>query len=219
MLKVIPILAILFSICQNCFAMNFSEFVKLGGTSYPPWGIEIKNATSNTGTPKKVNAGSKEKVNWHTVHENGIAQFGNGDDSIYCHYSSPSAMESYFGDKDKSNAIEIEEELYGTSISQIKNDSDAKIYLLHSGGASSQSYICLGKKNDVTWVKYFDTRKIAKKYFNAWAIISDAILENDTLVIGYHTRGTRENRSSQRGEFRFKWDDAAQWFSVEHVQF
>ncbi|MBR1419698.1 MAG: hypothetical protein IJ575_01365 [Selenomonadaceae bacterium] len=211
MLKVIPILAILFSICQNCFAMNFSEFVKLGGTSYPPWGIEIKNATSNTETPKKVHDG--------VIYENGIAQFGNGDDSIYCHYSSPSAMESYFGDKDKSNAIKIEEELYGTSISQIKNDSDAKIYLLHSIGASSHSYICLGKKNDGTWVKYFDTREIAKKYFNAWAMVSDAILDNDTIIIGYSTRGTRENRSSQRGEFRFKWDDAAQWFSVEHVQF
>ena len=38
--------------------------------------------------------------------------------------------------------------------------------------------------------------------------------DGDTIVIEY-VAGRRD--TYRKGEFRFKWDEAAQWFSVEQV--
>ena len=204
--------------------MNFTGLVSLGGMSYPPWGTEINGATSNTGTPKKVNAGNSKKADWRNVYESGIAKFGEGDDAIYWHYA-PRRF-SYVGDEDENKSIEVKDGLYGTSISQIKNDSNNKFYLLYNTEAiaSASSYVCLGKTADGKWVKYFDTREITERYFGSpkgWSNVPwyrEAHCDGDTVVIKYE-RGKTEEGSIRRGELRFKWDDAAQWFSVEHVQF
>lgn len=53
----------------------------------------------------------------------------------------------------------------------------------------------------------FETRRV---------IYDKPICRNDSIVIVYR-RWHWKGMSDPEGEFRFKWDDAAQWFGIEQV--
>ena len=43
-------------------------------------------------------------------------------------------------------------------------------------------------------------------------------MQGDTIILEFkHTDSTIKSERETTGEFRFKWDDAAQWFSIEQV--
>ena len=120
------------------------------------------------------------------------------------------------------------------TIFQIKNNHSTNFYLLCTNEAmdSAVNWICIGKKDD-KWIKYFETNDIRKKYFGDKnvrrvsfsdgssyeasgenSIYARAYCKNDTIVIEYRLY---EKNITKKGEFRFKWDEAAQWFGVEQV--
>ena len=86
-----------------------------------------------------------------------------------------------------------------------------------------ESYILLGMQSDGKWVKYFDTRDIKKKYFREATARKDIPCfvrgqsKGDTISVVYQRVNSNTKRLADEGEFRFKWDDGAQWFGIEQV--
>ena len=83
---------------------------------------------------------------------------------------------------------------------------------------SGDKYSLLGRKSDGTFVKYFDTWSISEKYFGKRFIPNRGFYDGwhcdrDTIIIEYARFGER-GKKIKIGEFRFKWDDKAQWFGV-----
>ena len=203
---------------NSALAMTFSQPVEIGAIIYPPTnGILIKNAISNSGSL----IGKFQNEN---IYDRGIAQFGSNADAIFVHYAPHEEL--YFGSKNKSSAMKIASGLYGTTIFQIKNDSETKFYILRNNEATIGyiNYVCLGKQKDGTFVKYFSTDELMQRYFG---IISDRkkrstiyvekmYCQGSTIVIEYK-RSQEKQLPTTVGEFRFKWDDKAQWFSVDHI--
>ena len=79
-------------------------------------------------------------------------------------------------------------------------------------------------RKDGKFVVYIDTEEIAKRYFGEdtngrckeWVTFDRLSCSNDELILTYWIGG---KQCIGKGEFRFKWDEAAQWFSVEQVAY
>ncbi|MBR1420558.1 MAG: hypothetical protein IJ575_05845 [Selenomonadaceae bacterium] len=226
MLKIIPILAILFSICQNCFAMNFSAPVRMGEIfNTPSGGFVFSGDIYNQGELYK----RFSKWQGENVYGKGVARFGNGDDALYFYYdearpygkdSNGRGYNSKFGDSNGTNLFSTEIIEYSYLVDRIDTDSNFTFYVLvRSGfGVSFTNYIIIGKQKNGKFTKYFETDDIRQQHFGkARSIFFDKLIcKSDTIVVTYKSNYVQ---GISDGEFRFKWDDAAQWFSVEHVQF
>lgn len=93
--------------------------------------------------------------------------------------------------------------------------------------AGTTIYVLLGRRSDGVFVKYFDMEDINVKYFglqkstygttkglrSPW--YRNCHCQDDTIVIEYE-RFVGKN-FCKAGEFRFKWNESAQWFGVEQV--
>ena len=127
-------------------------------------------------------------------------------------------------------------------IFQVKNDSSIKFFILKTSEGAPSNIILIGKK-DGKWIKYFETYSLLKKYFgdryyfDSWAGINvgkksevrfgnkfrhGLYCSNDTIIIEYEKNNGGKGPifgkdTNEFGEFRFKWDEAAQWFGVEQV--
>lgn len=207
------LLITIFLVSGDCFAMKFFQLVNIGSMGYPPAaGITFSNAISNSGNVVGIFQNDK-------MYDSGIAQFATGDDAIYVHYGSH--QHPYFGDKNKNNTIQIKVGLYGEIIFQIKSDSKIKFYILKNMEAMAGfiNYVCLGKREDGKFVKYFETNDVLKQYFGTIIprkghYIEKISCNNDTIIVEYMQW---EDYGKAKGEFRFKWNDDAQWFGVEQV--
>ena len=230
MKRFLGLLVMLMIIASNCLAMTFSQPVKIGEIIYPPVGegMIIKNATYTSNKPK----GNFQKDSLYP--NDTLARFSDGENSIYVHHVKVYNVTPRFGDENINNTIPVETGLYGIRIFQVKNDSAIKFYLLVTQDADGRAttWSCIGKKGS-QWIKYFDTRNIRKKYLGdksgVQCIFSDGVsyemsggnstyartyCKNDTIVMEYRKY---EKNITKRGEFRFKWDESAQWFGVEQV--
>lgn len=212
---------------STCFAMQFSQPVKIGrigGT--PQGGIWIEGASYNNGTSYQNGKLGRE---WGKLYEKGIAVFGNDVDALYMHYNCSSnnrdAYRPKFGDKNALRTTSLgANEGEAVTINLIKNDSGITLYLLYGVGsvASTENYILLGRRSDGVFVKYFDTREITKKYFGErlnWSTIpwyTDFYCKGNKMTIKYK-RNPNKQGYVYEGEFVFKWDDSAQWFGVEQI--
>ena len=83
-------------------------------------------------------------------------------------------------------------------------------------------YFIIGKRQDNVWVKYIDIPDITKRYFGKNRLISYShpVIKNDTIIFEHSMINQKPGGRLEfvkAGEFRFKWDDAAQWFGVEQV--
>lgn len=215
MKRFISLLIILMAMTSTCLAMTFSQPVKLGRVSdyrEANEGYEIVGATDNSGSIKKPTS----KIAAKYTYVNGIAKFGIDDDAIYFHYNNA----RNYGGKDLNNTFPFTS-AYGCDFTQIKTDSDVTLYMVHERDYDirGEKYILLGRRKDGVFVKYFDTMDLTQIYFDKpktfreipyyakWHCIGN------TIVVEYG----RLNSTSSEGEFRFKWDEAAQWFGVEQV--
>ena len=191
------LLVMIMAMTSTCFAMTFSQPVKLGSIIEDP------------------GAQTRYKISRATNDKDGIAKFGNGEDAIYFHHNNT----RNYGGKDLNNTFPFES-AYGCDFTRIKTDSELTFYMIHEWeyDFTGEKYILLGRRKDGTWVKYFDTRDLTKIYFDKPKNRNEApgyakwYCVGDTIVVEY-TRGP----SKKEGEFRFKWDDAAQWFGVKQV--
>ena len=210
---------------KTATAMTFFQPVKIGMVSgTPQGGFVIEGASYNNGTYYKNSQ----------LYEKGIAFFGNGDKSLYVHYDcSQKVNHNYweiyspkFGDKNAKKTVSLEAgEGYSVTIYQINNDSGIILYLLRGDGsvAGTTNYVLLGRRSDdVVFVKYFDTRDVNKNYFGEKLNLSTTpwytkfYCQGSTMIIEYN-RNYIQQGYIKEGEFRFKWDEAAQWFDVEQV--
>ena len=209
------IVMVLYLLClsSGCFAMSFSQPTTVGKIFVTPSsGTVIRGASYNSGQPIDRFQGEK-------TYRNGLAAWGNGDTALFFHYGS---YPPKFGSKNINNAYPVKTWV-DCEIIKIGTDSNISLYMLRNSGSdiSVIDFTLLGRRNDGVWVKYFDTNTLIENYFGAnlnrkiRPIFSKFDVRNDTISMsyGYYSNGG----VSRTGEFRFKWDDKAQWFSVEQV--
>ena len=211
----------MFLLSCNVFAIRFSQPVKLGDIAYYPVGdVEIRNALSNNGVVWK-----KNKSDSFITYKSGVAIFGNGNNVIYVHYGRKdknSKELANYGGKEISNTFYFMTG-YGCDIMELKNDEGIEMYLLHGHGADirGEKYTILAKMKDGKFVQYFDTDLLRKKYLGTskdalnYIWLSGYSCNGDTFII--HLKKGFDKNEKSYGEFRFKWDDKAQWFGIEQV--
>ena len=230
MKKIITILVLNFLlITSNCLAIQLSQTQEIGKVFGPEHtgGFEIKGADYNNGN--KITSG---RIKSEDIFGRGIARFGSGGDALYVHYNAYTdksyISEDYtqnscrFGGKDFSNTIA--NAIDYCTISRISTDGDITFYLLLNGGGVAEyaDYILIGRRSDGKFVKYFNTYDVRTAYLGKEgsrnSLLKKKYTVGDTLVIEYEYTPDYSNINSKKyGEFRFKWDDEAQWFGVEQV--
>lgn len=231
--------ALMMSISSSGFAMNFSQPQWVGHYIWNivrPWFI-ICGETYNSAKPLKgyyYYNGFKHKVNEYVlngrkcnVYNKGIARFSNGDDALYLHYNY-NYSDSYerLGGKDFKNTLDFHT---GNSyeIFKVTTDSGYTFYLLRDSIVDIENayFIFIARKPDGSWIKFFNTEEIRKKYIAQLPIYSfEAATNKDTIILRYHVSENahyiaKNYDPNEHGEFRFKWDDKAQWFSVQHIKY
>lgn len=145
-----------------------------------------------------------------------IAAFGYGQDTLPVKYNACTGnLDAYFGSKQMNGYVPINDLTFKT-IYCIKSDSGITLYPI----ARWHSYVDLtiiGKRQDGTFVKYIYSERITSSYFGMNTFpnyeYNKARISGDTIIVPYCINGV----SKICGEFRFKWNDKAQWFGVEKV--
>ena len=201
-------------ISNSAAAMQFSQPEKLGMVTWSQVranGYIFDGETSNKGTKKS--SGSN-----YNIYSKGVAKYGNGEDALYIHYDDSHSTFCNLGSKDISNTQKVG--LFCDVIYKITTNKGITLYPINYIYGPAGSYTIIGRQKDGKWVKYIDTDEIAKQYLGLNSLTGGEMIfflssQGDTLVMKY-----RPNRSRYDiGEFRFKWDDAAQWFSVEQIKY
>lgn len=196
----------------NCFAMQFSQPIEIGIAGYQQaggGGVMIKGATYNNGNYYKRFTKNNKKG-----YEKGVARYGNGEDALYVHYNF-GKNDLRFGGKDINNTI-VNDYLI-IQMYKINSDEQITLYPLYNTYGPELNYIIIGRRADGKFVKYIDTNEITKRYFG-WngegvspVVYRNISTQGDTLIVEY------KKRNGIQGNFYFKWDDNAQWFSVDRT--
>lgn len=201
---------------SNCFAMTFSQPVKIGEVSYngsPTGGVEIVGATSikNYSTAKNSRFYGK-----------GIALFGN---SLYFYFNDEYFRQNFnsygtsldkkvsrFGGTDVKNSVAIFTLEGKTDIYQIKNDGGIELYLAQTETGGGGTIQVFGTTKEGKWVKYFDVSDARKTFGIPRGSYVDEFFVVDDEIIFQIAPGRRQ----QDGELRYKWDEKNKWFGVEN---
>ena len=211
-------------IANSALAMTFSQPVKIGSfvkLIVHHGKFEITGASYNSGKGNPYYG----KI----YYTNGVARFSDGEDALYLHYKDED-RERYvrLGGKTLTNTVKDDYIDYGFSIFKVKSDAGYTFYLLEGSrgtGTKKDSvvYDLIGRKPDGTWVKYFMTDSILKEYLGRdnYFSVCNVKMSGDTIVMQYEfiASNNYEVKSGENGEFRFKWDERAQWFSVEQIKY
>lgn len=219
---------------ENVSAMIFSQPVDLHGRvvvssslhrQNGKKGFLVDNATYNDG---HICASLKSTETWskknEVYYDKGTARFGNGDDALYVHYDVyKDDKNAYFGSKDASNTFPIfgMAEFQSENIYRIETNEGITLYFITSGDEvpGYEAYL-LGRRKDGVWVKYIDTRSVLENYFGKTNMNCRMIeVNDDTLIIKFGSPYAMGGKKYIEGAFRFKWDDAAQWFGVEKIMY
>ena len=230
MKKIFGLIVTLMMISANCFAMTFSQPVKIGGIGFPtqsPYHYYlVDGATFNNGKSYTENPKFADK---RTTYKEGTAVFGNGNDALYCQYSYsvPSANSDdwrhSFKFGGKNNYIISIESQY-KKIYKIDSNEGLTIYSIVRISGSEQINI-IGRQKDGKWVSYINTEILTNKFFGGKQAYKAAAgvhyetpeVQNDTIIIPYDFSSVSGRSITTKGEFRFKWDDKAQWFGIEQI--
>ncbi len=219
------IIVFLLLLISQCFAMQMSEPLRLGGFSgaplYPDW-LPVDGAS-------QIVLGENRK-NRVGLLDGGMARFGNGVDALYVHFDRrkiPKQTNSDckpvgIGGYDIGNTFPMES--YVTDVYKINTDEGIIFYAIRECGDSLEcDWIILGCRQDGRFVKYLDTREFSKKYYtlvDKWMYLAyspNIIIKNDTLVIDCYLCRYGENNSKKIGRFCLFWDSNAQWFGIEKL--
>lgn len=217
MKKFFVILIWLAMITSNCFAMSFSQPVKIGEIGYRG-GLDFTGATSIK---------DYSTVKRQGIYNKGIARFGN---SLYFYFNTEYYDQNFksaktlddhiklrnkvsrFGGADVKNSVPIFVFAGGTEIYQIKNDGGIELYLTKSGTGAGDGFEVFGTTKEGKWVRYFDTGDARKNFGiprDEW--FSGFFTFGDAIIIQY-----RPQKSGNNSELRYKWDNNAQWFGIEN---
>lgn len=217
--------AVMFLLSENVSAMTFSKIVKIGEVGFPaqaPYqGFVVRGEFYNSGTPYIENYKYEDGTPIKT-YKAGTARFGSEPNDLYCHYDfNLSDKPIKFGGK---NNYILELDGSDKNIFSIENDGGIKLYVVYHNYCVTELNI-LGTQKNGKWVNYVNTKNLSEIYFNGnegykkdgGIIYNVPICRNDTIVIQYGRWHWAEEVSEPEGEFRFKWNDAAQWFNIEHI--
>lgn len=232
--KIIMLVAIFTLMLGDCYAMQFSQIVKIGSVSgNAVGGFTIEGAQQNDGSIYKW-TGVDTKP-WDILYEKGVAQYGNKNNALWVYYDCSNvrvreywdAYSPNFGNKEKTVMVSLEAgEGASVQVNSINNDAGITMYLLCSemdGKFVSRRYVVMGYDKTGKFVKYIDTQDIIKNYFGEKNAMMNGIhlekyyFRRNIFVVEYIAPRSSYGWKSPAGEFRFKWDDAAQWFGVEQV--
>ena len=243
--KIVSILlGMIFIISSNAMAMTFSQPIKIGRIYFPLAGVKNSTIIIENATYKASKSEGSFKGDVGYSYDR-LTKFGNVGSDIYIHHNSRYGWKSHpkanFGDKNIKDTIELDIS-QEVKVFYIKNNSSIKFYILKTSEGAPSNIVLLGEK-DGQWIKYFDTYTILKQYFgesfhfNSWAGIAvgeksevrvgnrfkhGLYCDDCTIIVEYEKNNGGKGPvfgkdSNEYGEFRFKWDDAAQWFGVEKV--
>ena len=229
----------------QCFAMAFSQPVKTGfSVIWTGRGMAVRNASANEGEFYKQTYKGKTRIfngsenNNPIMYGKGVARYGNGSDALYAHYNSYNMNNDSkirFGGKDINNTVPISSQVFGEEIFKINTSEGMTFYMIHTTYDLPDEtwWTLIGMREDGTWAKYIDSDSVTVKYFGEAARAGYAYVwkgqsiccdnfrvRGDMIVIEYsryHKDLGQHGRLIKEGEFRFKWDDKAQWFGVDHV--
>lgn len=216
MRKIILItIMLIISVPEFCFAMHFYQSERLGTFYFNQigHGFMMKGETINIGDKY-----TKIRGNNSRGYGKGIATFGYGKDALYVAYNAYTGnLDANFGNKQMTSYVPINDMTFKT-IYCIKSDSGMTLYPIVRG----HSYVDLtiiGKRQDGTFVKYIESERITSSYFGMRTFPNyeyDKVrIFGDTIIVPYCI-----NKDIKiRGEFRFKWNEKAQWFGVEKVDY
>lgn len=205
-------------IANSAFAETFSQPVKIGEVGFPvqaPYhGFVVEGATQNDGKPFTEEFeynGAPRKT-----YVKGTAHFGD----LLCKYDFDAEFPEsiHFG-----GAGDFVLTTDGSFKEIFSIDGNGlKLCAIYHNYCVSDLKI-LGSRGG-KWVVFVDSKKLSEKYFGGkdsyktdGGVLYDVpTCAGDTIVVVYR-RWHWGGESAAEGEFRFKWDDAAQWFSVEQV--
>lgn len=203
------------------FAMQFYPMEEIGriGVSQRTGGIRVDNSIYNSG--EYFNKYDKNNT---TSYDKGFAKFGKGDDALYIYYNAyqkePSRMR--IGTEDGDNTIIMD--MHWDTLFRVKASNGKVFYCINFAYGPDSQWCIVGCHRNGKFVKYIDTEKISKRYFGVtttkmgmpFVIYNKLRLDRDTIVIEYTSAHRNEG---MKGEFRFKWDEAAHWFSIEQIAY
>lgn len=245
--KILGLTVVSLLLSVQCFAMIFSQPVKTGfGIKWlqAGGGMMVENASANDGDYYKRTRNGKTIIydgsgkNGSARYGKGIARFGNGNEALYAHYDAYNIKHDqtiHFGGKDIKNTIPISSFIFAEEIYKISTNEGITFYMFHTRYdlPDESWWTLIGRRNDGSWVKYFDSDSVTEKYFGksaraghagVWSgqsICCDNFRVNGNMIAIEYSRYYKgsEPRGNfiKEGEFLFTWDDAAQWFSIEHV--
>ena len=209
------LIGLVLMLSESCFAMQFYQSEKLGKFYFNQLGhgFMMEGATSNVGSKY-----TKVRGNSAQGYGKGMAVFGYGKDGLYVSYNAyEQDINPKFGNKDMTSYIRINA-ITNNQIYKVNSDSGITLYPIVEGH-SYLDLVILGKRQDGTFVKYIDSENLTRAYFGL-RVHPDyeyyrVRIVGDTIIFPYviHDKVKRE------GEFRFKWDEKAQWFGVEKVDY
>lgn len=220
---IILIFAVMFLLSENVFAMTFSQIKKIGEIGFPaqaPYhGFIVRGENYNSGTPYVEEFNYSDDGTPIKTYIEGIARF----DNLYCIYDFNfdfSAGPIRFGGKDHYILA-----LDGSDkeIFKIENDGGINFYLIYHNYCGTTLNI-LGTRRNGNWINFIDSKKISENYFDGnegykvdgGIIYNFPICFNDIITIQYR-RWHWDGESEPEGEFKFKWNDEAQEFIMEHI--
>ena len=216
MKKIFEILMILVTLSSTSFAMTFQQPIEIGWIGISQrngaGGFMFKNETSNNGSYYT----GYDKNNKYSYGK-GIVCYGNDDNALYVHYNAyEKSKPVLMGDKKESNTVPVW--IFNSWIYKITSNEGIKIFAIGEFYGPDREFTIIGTKKDGTFVKYIDTRILTEKYFGVKVdggaspiVYKDITANGDTISITY------SNARGSSGEFRFKWDEKAQWFGIEQV--
>lgn len=232
MKKIFGILIMLIIFSANCSAMTFSQPQKIGHAgSYPfigqsPYykgGYFFEGTSYNEGSILRI----MDDPQTGSEYGAGLARWGEGKNALYCKYDSSLTGDDGLKFGGRNNFLASDRSW--RDIFRIDTDKGITLYPLYFRYKQFTELTILGCRQDGTWVKYIDMDAVAEKYFGEkpmdlvygsedWGNLSGCVIcKGDTIIVPYHIYIYTPYRKIKSGEFRFKWDDAAQWFGVEQV--
>lgn len=214
----ILLLLVVLSCCNNTSAMQMYQPQKLGYiSSY--MASTAKGVCMQGEKPIKGKYKFSNNVREYTGL--GMVKYSQGGDSLYIHYNTSEDYKCHarVGSENINNTVSVL--LQSDTLYKICTDSNIVLYVFDYGHSSTSMYTIIGTTYDGKYVKYIDTWELTDKYFGLGARKSIQFKQiefvGDTIVMKYDWyHGTYIEPG---GEFCFKWDENAQWFSVEQIAY
>lgn len=215
------IIGVLFA-ANSALAMKFSAPVEIGEIGFPvqaPYnGYIVEGANYNDGAAYREDYEYKGKP--LTTYTKGTARF----DNLWCKYDFDADLISFGGQND----FVLNMDGAYKKIFRIDSDSALKFYAIRFDYCVTDLKI-LGTSKDGKQVVYVDSKKLSEKYFDgkdAYKLDGGVLYDvptcaGDTIIVQYRRWHWFNNGgiSEPEGEFRFKWNDAAQSFAVNHIKY